>query len=338
MQKNNFYRNKTILVTGGAGSIGSEIVKEVIGREPKVIRVLDNNETGLFNLEQELQSGKIRLFVGDVRDRKRLRRAMEGVDIVFHAAALKHVPLCEYNPFEAIQTNVIGTQNIIDACLDTQVQKMINISTDKAVNPINVMGATKLLTEKLVVAANYYKGKRKTIFSSVRFGNVLNSRGSIVPLFHQQIKKGGPVTITDAKMTRFAMSIPKAVELVLKAAEIAEGEEIFIFKMPVLRIEDLAKVMIEELAPKYNHKPDLIKIKIIGKKMGEKLAEELIAKDDLKNAYETEDMLVILPNGRKVSKCQPFKKISSLRNFRIFSKKEIKKLFGEVLFSPLKSF
>ena len=165
-------------------------------------------------LLKELQSEKIRTFVGDVRDKERLKRAVEGVDIVFHAAALKHVPLCEYNPFEAVKTNVIGTQNLIDIALYEEVEKVILISTDKVVNPMNVVGATKLLAERLTISANHYKGKRKIVFSCVRFGNVLDSRGSIVPIFKKQIEKGGLVTVTDPEMTRFVMSIPKAVELI----------------------------------------------------------------------------------------------------------------------------
>jgi len=173
----------------------------------------------------------LRFLVGDVRDKERLQHAVENIDFAFHAAALKHVPLCEYNPFEAVKTNVLGTQNVIEVAMEGEVEKLITISTDKAVNPVNVMGATKLLAERLTISANYYKGLRKTAFSCVRFGNVLDSRGSVIPSFREQIRKGGPVTLTEPNMTRFVMSIPRAVDLVLKAAEIARGGEIFIFKM-----------------------------------------------------------------------------------------------------------
>ena len=291
----NFYEGKTLLVTGGVGSIGSEIIRSFLEYNPEVVRVLDSNETGLFDLEQELQSEKIRPFVGDVKDKERLRRAIENVDIVFHAAALKHVPLCEYNPFEAVKTNAIGTQNLIDVAMDEEVEKLITISTDKAVNPVNVMGATKLLAERLTVSANYYKGKRKTAFSCVRFGNVLNTRGSVIPMFRKQIQKGGPLTITDPNMTRFMMGIPKAVELVLKAAEMAIGGEIFIFKMPAIRIGDLAEAMIQELVPKYGYAANEIEIKNIGKRAGEKLYEELMTEGEAENAYEDEEMFVVLP-------------------------------------------
>ena len=291
----NFYADKTILVTGGVGSIGSEIVRSILEHNPEAVRVLDSNETGLFDLEQELQSEKIRPFVGDVKDKERLKRAIEDVDIVFHAAALKHVPLCEYNPFEAVKTNALGTQNLIDVAMDEEVGKFITISTDKAVNPINVMGATKLLAERLTVSANFYKGDRKTAFSCVRFGNVLNTRGSVIPLFRKQIQNGGPLTITDPNMNRFMMGIPKAVELVLKAAERAKGGEIFILKMHALRIGDLAEIMIEEFAPEYGYTPNEIEIKNIGKRAGEKLYEELMTEDEAENTYENEEMFVVLP-------------------------------------------
>ena len=291
----NFYEGKTILITGGAGSIGNEIVRSILEYNPEAVRVLDNNETGLFDLEEDLQSEKIRLFVGDVKDKERLIRAVEGVDIVFHAAALKHVPLCEYNPFEAVKTNVYGTQNLIDVAIDEEVEKFIAISTDKAVNPINVMGATKLLAEKLTISANFYRGKRKTALSCVRFGNVLDTRGSVIPLFRKQIQNGGPLTVTDLNMTRFMMSIPKAVKLVLKSAEMAKGGEIFIFKMPALRIGDLAEAMIQESASEYGYAHNEIEIKNIGKRPGEKLYEELVIEEEAENAYENEEMFIVLP-------------------------------------------
>lgn len=293
---NSIFQNKTILVLGGAGSIGSEIVRKLLQHEPKSIRVLDNNETALFELEQDLNSRLIRPFIGDIKDKDRLKRATEDVNIIFHAAALKHVPLCEYNPFEAVKTNVIGTQNIIEVAIDADVEKMITISSDKAVNPANVMGATKLLGERLTISANHYKGLRKTAFSCVRFGNVLNSRGSVIPVFKEQIQKGGPVTITDPDMTRFIMSIPKAVDLVLKAAEMTKGGEIFIFKMPALRVKDLADVLINEFAPVYGYQPEKIKTQIIGTRAGEKNYEELMTCEEKNHSTESENMYIIMPN------------------------------------------
>ena len=326
-----FYTNKTILVTGGVGSIGSEIVRKLMEHNPKAMRVLDNNETGIFDLEQELQSEKFRPLVGDIRDKGRLRRAIEGADIVFHAAALKHVPLCEYNPFEAVKTNVLGTQNVIEAAMEEEIEKLITISTDKAVNPVSVMGATKLLAERLTISANYYKGVRKTAFSCVRFGNVLDSRGSVVPLFKEQIRGGGPVTLTDPDMTRFVMSIPKAVGLVLRAAEIAQGGEIFIFKMPALRISDLAEVMIEELAPQYGHKPESIKVEVTGRRAAEKNHEELLTEDEAINACETEDMFIISQiRENQEEKTAPIKRYTSDK-VSLLSKEEIKEMLRENL-------
>jgi len=298
----NIFQSKNILVTGGTGSIGSEIVRKVLQSEPKVVRVLSNDENGLFNLEQELQKySNLRFLAGDVRDKERLQRAMENIDFVFHAAALKHVPLCEYNPFEAVKTNVLGTQNVIDAAMQEEVEKLIMISTDKAVSPANVMGATKLLAERLTISANYYKGFKKTAFSCVRFGNVLDSRGSVVPLFREQIKNGGPVTITDPDMTRFVMSIPRAIDLVLKSAGIAQGGEIFIFKMPAVRIGDLARVMIDELAPKYGYDPKIFQIRITGRRPAEKNHEELMTHDEVSRACETEEMFIVWPDAQQAS-------------------------------------
>lgn len=291
----NCYKGKKILVTGGSGSIGSQLVRKLIALDPAIVRVLDNNETGLFDLEQDLHSNKIRTLVGDVRDRDRLNVAMDEIDFVFHTSALKHVPLCEYNPFDAVKTNVLGTQNVLEAALNQNVQKVINISTDKAVNPTNVMGATKLLAERLTISANYYRGNKRTIFSSVRFGNVLNSRGSVIPLFLKQIREGGPVTITDKKMTRFFMDIPTAVDLIITANRISRGSEIFILKMPAIKILDLAEVMIEYYAPKFGFSPEDIKIKNIGKRNGEKLYEELVTEEDAERAYECKNMIIILP-------------------------------------------
>ncbi|MDO8603586.1 MAG: polysaccharide biosynthesis protein [Candidatus Omnitrophota bacterium] len=328
----NLYEGKTILVTGGAGSIGSALVRKLLEFNPRTVRILDTNETGLFNLEQALHGKKTRFLVGDIKDKGRLVRAVEDVDIIFHAAALKHVPLCESNPFEAVQTNVLGTKNLIEAALEEEVKKFVTISTDKAVNPINVLGASKLLAERLTVSANLYKGKRDTTFSCVRFGNVLNSQGSVLPIFMEQIKKGGPVTITDNGMTRFIMSIDKATELVLKAAQMSEGGEIFILKMPVLRIKDLAKAMIEEMALSCGYAPEEIKMKFIGRRSGEKMYEELMNEDEAGIACETKDMF-ILPSfecNKKAKGSRMPKIYKSQHSGSFMTVKEIKKLLKEV--------
>jgi len=330
-------RDKNILVTGGTGSIGSEIVRKLLPRKPRVVRVLSNDENGLFALEQELRSSSnVRFLVGDIKDKERLRRAVEGIAVIFHSAALKHVPLCEYNPFEAVKTNVLGTQNIIEVAMEEEVEKLITISTDKAVNPVNVMGATKLLAERLTISANYYKGERKTAFSCVRFGNVLDSRGSVVPLFESQIKNGGPVTLTDPDMTRFVMSIPRAVDLVFKAAEIAQGGEIFIFKMPALRIGDLAKTMIDELAPQYGYNPRDIKVEVSGKRAGERICEELLTADEAISASETDDMFIINPTKEnRKNKKRPTKGYRSDQAGILLTRKEIKEILRESWPQPL---
>ena len=291
-----------ILITGGTGSIGQEILREILKYEPSVVRIMDVDETKQFELQQEYEGYEknIRYLLGDVRDKERLLRALEDIDVVFHTAALKHVLACEYNPFEAVKTNVIGIQNLIDVAMNVEVGKVLFTSSDKAVNPTNVMGATKLLAERLITSANYYKGVRETVFSSVRFGNVLGSRGSIIPLFKKQIEHGGPVTITNNEMTRFIMPMREAIDLLFKATELAHGGEIFIFKMDAIKITDLAEVMIEELAQNCGYSPNEIKLKIIGTKPGEKLYEELMTEDEARRALELEDMFILFPEMKEL--------------------------------------
>jgi len=327
----NIFQGKNILVTGGTGSIGSAIVRKILPYEPNVIRVLSNDENGLFSLEQELTGyPNLRFLIGDVRDKERLLRAVESIDYVFHAAALKHVPLCEYNPFEAVNTNVLGTKNLIEVAMQANLEKFITISTDKAVNPINVMGATKLLAERLTTSINHYKGEKRTAFSSVRFGNVLHSRGSVVPLFIEQIAKGGPVIVTDPDMTRFVMSITAAVDLVLKAATMARGGEIFVLKMPALRIGDLAEVAIEEFAPRYGHSPGNIGTKIVGRRDGEKNHEELLTLDESAYTSETEDMFIIYTQVKQKNEEAAGKSYTS-GDEKLLSKGKIKQLLIESL-------
>lgn len=290
----NIFKNKRILVTGGVGSIGSEIVKQLLKYNPAQIRIYDNRETETFHMQHMLSShSNLRFLIGDIRDKPRLSMAMENVDIVFHAAALKHVPLCEYNPFEAVKTNVEGTQNMIVTALENNVERVINISTDKVTNPINAMGSTKLLAERLVSSAELFKGRKRTLFSSVRFGNVIDSRGSIVDLFHKQIKNEKPVTITNPDMTRYVMSVHQAVKLVLDSAEEMYGGEVFILKMPIFKLCDLVDVIIEEIAPKYGYSPSDIKKVIVGSRPGEKLYEELMTKEEAEYAYETKTKFII---------------------------------------------
>ncbi|MFM9279946.1 UDP-N-acetylglucosamine 4,6-dehydratase family protein [Paenibacillus jiagnxiensis] len=287
------FTDKIVLVTGGTGSIGSEIVRQVLAYNPKAIRIYSRDESKQFNIQHELKEySNIRYLIGDIRDKQRLSYAMEEVDYIFHAAALKHVPACEYNPMEAVKTNVIGVQNLIEAALENNVKKVISISTDKVVNPTNTMGATKLLSERLISAANFYKGSKSTIFACVRFGNVMGSRGSVIPLFRDQIQHGQPVTVTHREMTRFMMSIPQAAELVLNAAKYAKGGEVFVLKMPILKITDLAECLIEsyeqETGLRYSGQ-----IEEIGARPGEKLYEELMTLDESERAVENETMYII---------------------------------------------
>jgi len=250
----------------------------------------------LFFQEQKyINEKRVKVFLGDIRDYERLKSAMTGVDIVFHTAALKHVVMCERSPMDAVQSNVNGVNNIINAATEAQVKKVIFTSSDKAVNPTNVMGTSKLMGERLVTAANTNHHSGNTIFVSTRFGNVLGSNGSVIPIFRNQIKDGGPITLTDPEMTRFVMNVEQAVKLVVDSANKACGGEVFITKMPVIRIQDLAEVMIEELSDLYNQDPKLIEIKIIGAKHGEKLYEELMSSEETGRAVELDNYFSVLP-------------------------------------------
>ncbi|MGP5430710.1 UDP-N-acetylglucosamine 4,6-dehydratase family protein [Enterococcus malodoratus] len=289
------FTGKTILVTGGTGSIGSEIVRQLLKHNPKVVRIFSRGEEKQFYMQQELKNYEnIRFLIGDVRDYKRVEYACKDADIIFHAAAMKHVPASEYNPMEAVKTNVLGTQNVIEAAIHNNVEKLVAISTDKVVHPQNTMGATKLLSEKLVVAANQYKGKTRTIFSCVRFGNVMGSSGSVIPLFLNQLKHNIDITLTDKNMTRFMMSIPQAAKLVLAAAAHSVYGETYVLKMPSIKISTLA----ESLRNHYNAtntNPYTGKIIEVGIRQGEKLYEELMTHEEIQRAYENEDMYVIPP-------------------------------------------
>ena len=296
--------NKIILITGGTGTIGKALIKKILkDYSPKVIRVYSRDETKQYLLKKEIKDPetKLRLFIGDIRDKERLKRAMENVDIVFHLAALKHVVSCEYNPFEAIKTNIIGMQNLIEICIDNNVEKFIFTSTDKAATPCNTMGVTKLLGEKLVTTANYYRGLKRTIFYSVRFGNVLGSRGSLIPSIEEQIKNDLPITLTHSEMTRYIMSENVAINLILDTLNIAQGGEVFVLKMDVVKIIDLIEVLIEYCSKKYNKKVDNIQVEEIGMFAGEKLYEELFSIEESERTYELENMYLIVPQITELS-------------------------------------
>lgn len=297
-----FFKNKSILVTGACGTVGRELVRQLL-EDSSVGELIgiDNNESELFFLEQRFQQyPHARFFLADVRDSYKLRRKMQGIDVVFHAAAFKHVILCERSPFEAVQTNILGVQNVINAAIDNKVELVVFTSSDKAVNPTNVMGTSKLMGERLMTAANSNLRDGSPIFVSTRFGNVLGSRGSVIPIFREQIRRKGPVTLTDPDMTRFIMSISEAVRLVIDSAVLAKGGCVFVTKMPVIRIKDLAGIMIQELAPRYGYQPEEIGIEVVGTKPGEKMYEELLSLEEMRRTWELPRYFVVLPAFRRL--------------------------------------
>lgn len=301
MSEMNPWCNKRVLITGVAGTIGQELLRQVAGCEPSEIIGIDCNESELFFVQQEFaRFPNVRVYLTDIRDACQLARRMEGVDIVLHTAAYKHVFLCEQAPGTAVQTNILGTQNIIDVATAQEVERVIFTSSDKAVNPTSVMGTSKLMGERLITSANATRRNGKPIFASTRFGNVLGSRGSVIPLFARQIANGGPVTLTDSQMTRFIMTLQDAVRLVMKSVFLACGGEVFITKMPIARIRDLATVMIEELAPRFGRDPQDIQIKTIGVIPGEKLYEELMSDEETRRTFELASYFVVLPAFRPV--------------------------------------
>lgn len=291
------WKGKRIFITGVCGTVGTELLKQVIARDPAEIIGIDNNESELFFREQEFgHHDNVNLYLGDIRDKERVVRAMRGVDIVLHTAALKHVVLCEKTPHDAVQTNILGTHNVIDAAIANGIERVLFTSSDKAVNPTNVMGTSKLMGERLMTAANAQRRGSGPIFFSTRFGNILGSRGSVIPVFKRQIAAGGPVTLTDPNMTRFIMTLKEAVELVMESVFLACGGEVLVTKMPAVRIADLARVMIDKLADR----PDRIKVEVIGSKPGEKLYEELMNDEETRRTAELNKYFSILPAFKSV--------------------------------------
>ncbi|WCF07930.1 polysaccharide biosynthesis protein [Paenibacillus thiaminolyticus] len=288
------YSGKKILIIGGTGTIGQSLLKHVLRDNPSVIRILSRDEYKQFKLQQQyLDYTNIRYLIGDVRDYDRIKRAMEGIDYVFHVAAMKHVPACEYNPFEAVQTNIIGTQNVIQASLECGVEKVIFTSTDKAISPANTYGASKLMAERMITAAQFQSGTKRTIFAAVRFGNIMGSRGSVIPLFQWQIREKKKVTITRRDMSRFMMTLDQATALTVKAMECAKGGEVFVLKMPVIKLDDLADVIIEETARRMNISHFSIGVNEVGLRPGEKMYEELMTDEEAARALELPDMFII---------------------------------------------
>lgn len=326
---------KSILITGGTGSFGKKFVETVLTRYPGIKRlvVFSRDELKQYEMSQVFSAERypqLRYFIGDVRDKDRLSRAMEGIDIVVHAAALKHVPVCEYNPFEAVKTNVLGAQNVIEAAIDRKVTRVVALSTDKAAAPINLYGATKLASDKLFVAANNFKGAHDIRFSVVRYGNVMGSRGSVIPFFIEQAKSG-VLPITDERMTRFNISLDEGVDLVFYALEHMWGGEIFVPKIPSYRITEVAKAIC----------PDC-ELSVVGIRPGEKLHEEMITETDSLSTVELADKYVILPSiplwdvaefmaefGGKM--CDPGFRYSSGENDQWLSVEDLRRLVREYI-------
>lgn len=317
---------KTILITGGTGSLGKKLTRKILSRySPKRLIILSRDELKQSEMKQTFDHPSLRFFIGDVRDKERLYRAFDGVDYVVHAAALKQVPAAEYNPFEAIKTNVLGAQNVIDVCVDLGIKKVVALSTDKAANPINLYGATKLCSDKLFIAGNAYAGSKPTRFSVVRYGNVVGSRGSVIPLF-LKLKSTGTLPVTDSRMTRFWITLDEGAEFVLASLERMKGGEIFVPKIPSASMTEVAKAIAPGCA-----------IKIVGIRPGEKLHETLISEDDGRLTLEYDTHFVIQPQfawwgeerkngGRPVTEGFVY---SSDRNGHVLSEFEIRKIVQE---------
>ena len=281
------FKNKKVLITGGTGSLGRALTKRLLAEKVDVIRIFSRNENKQVTMQSEFHDDRLRFLIGDIRDLSRLQRALDGIDIVFHAAALKHVPVIEYNPFEAINTNVIGSRNVVEACLSENVDRVIGVGTDKAVSPLNTYGATKLLMEKLfVTASNYLSDKNKTKFISLRYGNVLGSSGSVIPKFIEQIKSNKKITITDPGMTRFSITMDEALDFIVDSTISGHGSEVFVPKLRSYKIDDV-KIVLQELLGNTGEE----KIPV---RQGEKFHETLINVDETRTSLESESKYIIL--------------------------------------------
>lgn len=326
------FKGKKILITGGTGSLGQALTRFLLKTDVEAIRIFSRNEHQQVMMEENLKDERLRFFIGDIRDLPRLTRAMEDIDVVFHAAALKHVPVVEYNPFEGIKTNVIGSQNVIDASIEADVEIAVGIGTDKSVAPLNTYGATKLLMEKMFVTANNYVNpdKHRTKFIALRYGNVLGSSGSVVPKFIRQIKNKEKITITDPNMTRFSITMNEALDFIIKSTLTGKGSEIFVPKLKAYTINDLKDATLELLG-----NTGIEKIPI---RPGEKMHETLIDADEMRHTYETDSIYVVLnplfdddtikqryPTLRKIARTEPY----SSNYAQKISKDELKKIIVE---------
>lgn len=321
------FEGKKVLITGGTGSLGTALTKRLLDTNVEIIRIFSRDEWKQTQMQAAFNNKRLRFFIGDVRDEDRLSRALDDVDIVIHAAALKQVPVAEYNPFEAVKTNVYGAANLIEACLDENVETVVAVGTDKAVSPFNTYGATKFLMERLFISANFYKGNRDIRFTCVRYGNVLGSRGSIVPLFIDQITSGKKITITDPTMTRFNITMDQALDLILRALKYKMGGTVFIPKLKAYRVGDMKNAIMELLHGKNE-------VKRIPVRPGEKYHESLISSDEIRNTYETKEDYVIFEEQIQT---QDHRKIPGIRKsslkdryssdtVELFTKDELKTL------------
>lgn len=336
---NNVLAGKMVLVTGGSGSIGSEIVVQALNQGASKVVVFSRDEVKHFLMRKKFSDDRLETIVGDVRDLRSIERIFNkfSIDILYHAAAMKHVVMCEDFPIESVQTNILGTQNVVDMALKYQVPKMITISTDKAAYPTNVMGACKFIAERITINANKLS-KGNQVFSCVRFGNVANSRGSVIPVFVEDLLNRNPLQVSDTDVTRFVMEIHDAVRLVIRATEYAKGSEIFILKMKAFRLGDLVDVMVNRIAPKLNIPKDDVKVIISGLIIGEKLHEDLINDTEASCLYELKDMYVLLPNNKSRANYPDMSKASLHRytssDVELISKYEIEKIISEYLCRP----
>ena len=321
-------KGKNILITGGTGSIGIGLAKQLVKYNPKEIRIFSNDENSIFEAKENLGVNRIYKFmIGDVRDKDRLNLAIRNVDIVFHAAAMKHIEICEDNPFDAVKTNVIGTSNILESSIIEGIEKFVFISTDKATNPTSTLGGSKLLAERLTLDAGTYVRKDKTKFAIVRFGNVLGSRGSVFQIFQNQIKMKKPLTVTDKSMTRFIMSISDAASMILEVTKILKDGEIYILKMPSIRIEDLAKGMLHVYGLRFPDYRNTSSLKIT-KPRGERFHELLITKEEMPYCHDIGNMYKISKTENK--KQLPYKEFSSETASRI-SQSKLHKTINELI-------
>ncbi|MFC1964847.1 SDR family NAD(P)-dependent oxidoreductase [Chloroflexota bacterium] len=334
--KRNVLTGKVVLITGGIGSIGSEIVRQSLEQGAKKIIVFSRDEIKHFMMRKKISDDRLETIVGDVRDLRSVEQAVSrfDIDILYHAAAMKHVVMCEDFPLEAVQTNILGTQNVVDLALKYKIPKTITISTDKAAYPVNVMGAAKFIAEKITLNANRVSIEEQA-FSCVRFGNVASSRGSVIPAYIENLLNHKPLQVTDYEVTRFVMAIPEAVSLVIKSTEYAQGGEVFILKMEAFKLGDLVDVMINRIAPSLNISKNDIKVNITGLVPGEKLHEDLISDTESSRLYELEDMYVLLLDNESSVKYPSIAKASLCRyassDVELISKDEIEQIVVKYL-------